>query len=241
MTQNTNTEIIQQWAAMPRSAIEAFGDEGDFARQALLTPTILSLLGDVAGKRILDAGCGNGYLCRLLSELGAKVTGLEPAAPLLDYALEREGKEPQEIRYIQADLTSWRSEDRFDNVIANMVLMDIPDYQAALDTCLAHLKPNGRLLISLTHPCFEASDSEFREKGFIAVREYFQTYRIPQQWGDRFHRPLSDYFNALIQRGGLIKAVVEPKLTTSQAQYPVEKERNLYIPSFILILASKSA
>jgi hypothetical protein len=35
-------------------------------------------------------------------------------------------------------------------------------------------------------------------------------------------------------------AVIEPKLDESQAQYPVEKERNLHVPAFILIRVKKS-
>ena len=86
MTPFTNAQIIQQWSALAPESGAAFGDEGDFARQALLNPTLFELLGDVAGQTILDAGCGNGYLARLLSQRGAKVVGLEPATPLFQYA-----------------------------------------------------------------------------------------------------------------------------------------------------------
>ena len=240
MTEKTNTEVIQQWASIPQDVIEAFGDEGDYARQSLLNPTIFNLLGDVNGKTILDAGCGNGYLCRLLAQRGAKVTGLEPAYVLIQYAIKREKKEPLYIDYIQADLTTWRSEKRFDIVIANMVLMDIPDYEAALDTCFVHLQPGGELILSLTHPCFEGSDSEYRTQGHLIVKEYFEIYQIKQQWSERIHRPLSDYFRALLARGSEVQAVIEPKLDESQAQYPVEQERNLHVPGFIVIKVGKS-
>ena len=56
------------------------------------------------------------------------MTGLEPATSLFDYAQGREEEEPLGIDYIQADLSTWRDERRFDIVIANMVLMDIPDF-----------------------------------------------------------------------------------------------------------------
>ena len=225
---------------MPREMIEAFGEEGDFSRQHLLNPTIFSLLGDAAGLQILDAGCGNGYLSRMLAKRGATVTGVEPATALVQYAIEREANEPQGITYYEADLTRWRSTQRFDAVIANMVLMDIADYEAALDSCLYHLREGGKFIFSLTHPCFEASDSQFREIGHIAVKSYFEQVELEQQWGNRFHRPLSDYLNALIQRGGIISAVVEPQLDPSKAQYPLAIERNLHVPAFIVICVRKA-
>ena len=235
----TNSQIIEEWSALPPESGELFGDEGDFARQALLNPTIFGLLGDIAGQTILDAGCGNGYLSRLMSKKGAKVVGLEPAAPLIQYAIQREQQEPLGIEYVQADLAYWETEQRFDAIVANMVLMDIPDYEAALDRCFEHLGVNGRFIFSITHPCFEASDSEFRANGYITVKDYFQPYVIQQGISHRVHRPLSHYFQALLVRGGRIDAIIEPQLTPEQAQYPLEQERNLHIPSFIVIQVSK--
>lgn len=75
----TNNDIIRAWGNAPQDAALQHGDEGDFARQHLLNPALFSLLGDVQGKTILDAGCGQGYLCRMLAKRGAIVTGVEPA------------------------------------------------------------------------------------------------------------------------------------------------------------------
>ncbi len=236
-----SAEIIQQWSNIPRAFIEAFGDEGDFAHQHLLNPTIFALLGDIRGKRILDAGCGTGYLSRLLTKQGAQVVGLEPAM-LVQYAIEREQSEPLGVEYIQADLTVWRDSDYvFDVVVVNMVLMDIPDYKAALDTCFVHLRQGGQLILSLTHPCFEESDSDYLAKGYIAVKEYFSEYRIEQRWSGRFHRPLGHYFDAILQRGGIIQAVIEPQLAEKHVRSAPETERNLHVPAFIVIQAMASS
>ncbi len=237
----SNAEAIAHWATIPQEFIDSFGDEGDVAHQYLLTPTIFALLGDIQGKTILDAGCGQGYLARLLSKRGAQVTGLEPATLLIEYAIKREEAEHSGIRYIQADLSTFAEPTQsFDIIIANMVLMDIPDDEAAIDACFAHLRPSGQFICSLIHPCFEESDSVFQGQGYIAVHEYFREYAIPQRWGYRFHRPLSHYFAALIRRGGLIRAVVEPQLDPAQAKGALSENRNLHVPAFIVIQAIKS-
>ena len=109
MKEMTNTDAISAWSLYPQDLIEDFGDEGDFTRKYLLNSTIFTLLGDVKGKTILDAGCGQGYLSRLLAKRGAKVTGLEPAEAFYTYAFQREQAERLGITYLQADLSFWAS------------------------------------------------------------------------------------------------------------------------------------
>src|SRR5579875_512278 len=70
-----NHAVIAAWAAAT-DHLDDFGEEGDFTRQHLLNPAIFALLGLVDGRTILDAGCGQGYLCRLLAKRGARITGV---------------------------------------------------------------------------------------------------------------------------------------------------------------------
>ncbi len=44
------------------------------------------------GRRVLDAGCGNGYFSRMLAGRGAEVTGVEPAESLISFAREKAGE-----------------------------------------------------------------------------------------------------------------------------------------------------
>src|SRR5215469_9592543 len=133
----TNDEAIQGWAQFPREILDAMEPDGDFCRRHLLNPALLRMLGDVRGRRILDAGCGHGYLSRMLARRGARVTGVEPARALHDYAAEHEAADPLGIRYVQADLCRLPGlGEPFDAVVASMVLMDIPDWTAALKACV---------------------------------------------------------------------------------------------------------
>jgi len=56
----TNEAAIARWSTFPRERLEAMDEEGDFAKRHLVNPVLFRLLGDVGGRRILDAGCGNG-------------------------------------------------------------------------------------------------------------------------------------------------------------------------------------
>src|SRR5690349_11351644 len=113
----SNDEVIAAWASAAGEAAN-FGEEGDFGRKHLLNPTIFALLGDVTGRRILDAGCGQGYLSRMLARRGAIVSGVEPAEGWFHYSLARETVEPLGITYLQRDLSALTGlEHRFDAVV----------------------------------------------------------------------------------------------------------------------------
>src|SRR5438309_10233562 len=100
----TNEAAIERWNAMPREAVERLGPDGDFAKRHLLNPTLLRMLGELPGRRLLDAGCGHGYLSRMLARAGATVVCVEPAAPLFEHAVAQEAAQPLDVRYVRADL-----------------------------------------------------------------------------------------------------------------------------------------
>jgi 2-polyprenyl-3-methyl-5-hydroxy-6-metoxy-1,4-benzoquinol methylase len=241
----SNHDNIQAWSAYSREMIEAIGDEGDAARRYILNPVLFALVGDIAGRAILDAGCGTGYLCRLFAKQGVQVTGVEPAASLFGYAVECEQTEPLGIDYIQEDLSLFTPDHvAFDIVVANMVFMDIPDYQSAIQHCINALKPGGHFIFSLLHPCFDEVDRPdfekgYSTKGYIRVDEYLHKFMVQQIVGYYIHRPLSAYLNLVIDAGCTIRQVIEPTLTPEGMAVLGEQNRNLHIPNFIVISARK--
>ena len=90
----TNQTAIERRSVMPREVLAEMAADGDFCKRHLMNPVLLRMLGDVTGRLILDAGCGNGYLSRMLARAGAQVTGVEPAAALFEFAAANERAQP---------------------------------------------------------------------------------------------------------------------------------------------------
>lgn len=241
MSENSNRAAIEAWGRNAVAALAAIGEKGDFARQHLLNPSIFELLGDVAGLRILDAGCGNGYLSRLSSRRGALVVGVEPVSAFVDYALEREAEEPLGVEYVRADLAYFTRPAAFDAVVANMVFMDIPDFEPALRNCVACLVSGGLLVFSILHPCFEEGAAAYARRGAIEVREYLEEFVTSQTLASTllYHRPLSRYLNLTIDAGCAIKRIVEPRLAATVADANPEYRRDAHVPSFLIVAAVK--
>ncbi len=241
MPKISNQQVIDDWSKIPSDFLKNFGNEGDFSRKYLLNPTIFKLLGNIKGKIVLDAGCGNGYLSVLMAKKGGVVTGIEPAKTLIDFAIATEGKNQLGIKYIQGDLSSFSEmKQKFDAVVSNMVFMDIPDYKEAIKNCINAIKPGGLFVFSISHPAFEESSSEYLKKHYIVVKEYFKEFETKPLFGYSFHHPLSNYINLVIKLGCIIKEIAEPQLDEKILKINPEAERDFHVPSFLVIKAEKS-
>jgi 2-polyprenyl-3-methyl-5-hydroxy-6-metoxy-1,4-benzoquinol methylase len=236
----TNKRVIAEWGEVPREVLAAIGPYGDFAREHLLNDAMFGMLGDVSGKRVLDAGCGHGYFSRLLAARGAGVVGVEPATSLFDYAVEAERRESHGIRYVKEDLSTLPDLGIFDAVVANMVFIGIPQWRDAMRRCVESLSPGGTFVFSLTHPCFENARSSWLQHGAVLVREYLHEYENVVPYAADFHRPLSQYVNHVISLGCDIVELSEPGLDPAAAVGgPDGVEAYIHVPPFVIVAARR--
>jgi ubiquinone/menaquinone biosynthesis C-methylase UbiE len=211
---------------------ERQGDEGDLWHRTLIDPTLLRMLGPVKKLRVLDLACGNGYLSRKLARSGAKVTGVDASAAMIERARAREDREALDVSYHVADASSLDGlEDAtFDVVVCNMAIMDMPDAEEALREAARVLRSAGRLVISLAHPCFDLGEDSgwaVEKVGptttvFRKVSRYREVAQKRAHWRGEagriwyttsYHRPLSWYFRALRGAGFVVSAFEEPEPT----------------------------
>jgi SAM-dependent methyltransferase len=102
--------------------------------------SVLDLLGDVSGQRILDLGCGDGVLTACLVEKGASVLGVDSSPEMIADAIAR-GLEASVM-----DATALSFHEEFDAVFSNAVLHWIRDHEAVLAGVHQALKPGGRFI-----------------------------------------------------------------------------------------------
>ena len=117
-----------------------------------ILPRLLDLLGDLAGLSVLDAGCGEGYLARVLAARRAKVTGIDISPRLIQLAREKDPAGVIEYRVADLSAPLPEYEQYFDAIASYLVLNDVYDYRGFIATLGAVLKPGGRLVIALNNP-----------------------------------------------------------------------------------------
>jgi ubiquinone/menaquinone biosynthesis C-methylase UbiE len=177
-------------------------------------PAILALAGDVAGRRILDAGCGSGPLFAALRDQGAIVTGFDASIAMLELARRRLG---DGANLLVADLGGPLPfpDAAFDDVIASLVLHYLQDWTAPLEELRRVLTPGGRLIVSVDHPF--AVNIMHREAG--RKPDYFATYNHTAEWTmgaqtalmSFWHRPLHAMTDAFSAAGFRISVISEPE------------------------------
>jgi SAM-dependent methyltransferase len=242
---------------------EKQGDTGDEWHRLIIDPGLLGRLGELApGTRLLDVGCGNGYLARRLARSGARVVGIDASEELIVRARAYEAREPLGIVYHRADAAHlpMLPDASFDVAIANMSLLDMEDAEGAIAEVGRLLAPRGRFVASLSHPCFDvdtrsAWSVEVGGKGPQKAPLIYRKvtgYRVPHadryQWEippDRFvttvgyHRPLAWYAHALRRAGFVIVDLDEPKPLAEYAGKRVRKEWIDEIPMHLIVEARR--
>jgi SAM-dependent methyltransferase len=176
-------------------------------------PAIVTLAGDVAGRRILDAGCGSGPLMAALRDQGAVVTGLDKSAAMVKLARRRLGDDT-DLHVADLNRPLPFPDDTFDDAIASLVLHYLRDWGPALTELRRVLKPGGRLIMSVDHPF--AVTLMHREAG--RETDYFATTHMTAEWtagGQRallrfWHRPLHAMTDAFTAAGFHITTISEP-------------------------------
>jgi SAM-dependent methyltransferase len=242
MAQNIydNPAFFEGYAQLPRSVQGLDG--------APEWPTLKSMLPDLAGKTVIDLGCGYGWFCRSARELGAaQVTGVDISEKMLARAAELTA-DPA-ITYQRRDLEDVKLEDNsLDLVYSSLALHYLPE----LDTLFRHvqraLKPGGSLVFSMEHPIYTCASrqgwlTDDNGQRFWGVNQYQQEGQRVSNWlADgviKYHRTLGTTLNALIHAGLSLREVNEWGPTQAQiGAWPAlaeEAER----PMLVLIAAVK--
>ena len=197
-------------------------------------PAVLSLLPNVDGRAVFDAGCGPGWYAEYLLARGASVTAVDVSPKMVALARSRLG---DRARVVQADLgrpLDFVPDDAFDLVLAPLVMHYLQDWQPVFAEFQRILRVGGRLLFSTHHPTMDYL--------LFQTASYFTTELLEDQWRIgkvRFYRrPLTSMIEALAKSGFVVERIVEPRPTEEFRQAnPADYEKLATQPWFIVIRA----
>jgi len=227
-------QVHEAWEKKAAFWNEMMG-EGNAFQRVLIGPATERLLRVLPGETVLDVACGNGVFSRRLAELGARVVAVDFSEKFVELARARteEAGYGDAVEYLVADATDEKrmlalGEERFDAVVCNMALMDMPVIDPLMRALRRLLEPRGRFVFSVQHPAFnsnavrlalEVEDREgtLVETYSVRVTGYLQ---VPPGKGagmpgepvahPYFHRPLSELFGTCFRAGFAVDGLEEP-------------------------------
>jgi SAM-dependent methyltransferase len=238
------------------------GDQGSEYHKHVVLPGVIRLLEPKSGQEILDVACGQGVLCRMLQALGANVTGIDAAGPLIERARQRSAGATQGLRFFTADARELADHPglppgSFDAAVCVLAIQNIHPLPSVFRGIAKSLKTGGRLVIAMMHPCFRApkqshwgwddrANIQYRriDKYLLPFKERIITNPgIDQETATlAFHRPLQTYVESLRNEGFLIDAMEEwpsHKTSDSGPRAGAENIAREEIPLFMAIRAVK--
>ncbi|HEX3135535.1 MAG TPA: methyltransferase domain-containing protein [Planctomycetota bacterium] len=234
------------------------GERGDDFHSQLLLPAVARQLQARPGQRILDVCCGQGVLGRFLGEAGMEVVGVDASPSLVAAATARAGYRE---RYVVGDartLDAVLPGQRFDHAALVMAVQDLDPIEPVFAGLRSLVKPGGRIVIVMTHPCFripKRTSWGFDEEVGVQYRRlkaYMSPIALPirthpGQVNDSssttsFHRPLHHYLTALGTAGLAVVGCEELCSTrrgTQGIRSSAEDRAAKEFPVFMVITATR--
>jgi len=249
-----NNRNDTSWESSHKWYDSIVGEKGHYYHEHVVLPNTFRLLALQSGDSVLDLGCGQGVLSRHLP-------------PQVDYAgvdaspsLIKEAKKRSQKPFYVADITKplTLKHPPFSHATLILVIQNLEDHENALENASRCLKPGGKLLLVLNHPCFRIPRQsswgidEPKKLQYRRLDLYMSPLKIPIQtkpsageasettWS--FHHPLSAYVQALTKSGFLIEKLEEwtsdKKSTGPKAR--MENRSREEFPLFLALLAQKA-
>jgi SAM-dependent methyltransferase len=215
-------------------AADYLAAEGNPYNDLYEQPGLRALLPPVAGRRVLDAGCGAGRLSAWLVEQGAEVVGIDASTEMIRLARKRVPGASFGVADLDEPLDF--DDDSFDLAVASLVMHYLRDWVPTLRELRRVLRPNGAFVLSTHQPTMDAE--------LAGSRNYFATELLRDRWtvGGReyevrfWHRPLSAMFRAFKEAGFVVDELSEPQpLPECRDRFPEAWERLTTKPHFLFL------
>jgi ubiquinone/menaquinone biosynthesis C-methylase UbiE len=229
----------------------------DYYRLEFFGPAQVALCGDVTGLRVLDVGCGSGYLARELARRGARVTAVDLSPRMIEHARRLERAEPLDIELAVADaetIDGTYGAASFDLVTSCLALQDMAHPDRALRAMHTVLRAGGRAVLSISHPC---TDTPYREwdkddagrKRALRIDRYFDRDVVTYHWRGwsydfttpAVHATLEEWVAWMFDAGFTLRAFREPRPTDDAVRARPDLEDAARVPYYAMFVLERTA
>jgi SAM-dependent methyltransferase len=207
------------------------------------------LLGDVAGRRVLEVGCGSAPCSRWLRTAGADAVALDLSGGMLARAAELNRSSGVDVPLVQADAGALPLADASFDLACSAYggLPFVADARAVLAEVRRVLRPGGRFVASVNHPMRWPFPDSPDPADLRIVSSYFDRtpYVEVDDDGDvsyvEHHRTVGDWVRAVVGAGLVLEDLIEPEWTPGRTENwgQWSPERGALVPGTLIVVTAK--
>ena len=191
-------QIQQSWEANADAWIEAIQYNKIESRRAATDEAILQAVLRYKPRRVLDVGCGEGWLTRALANRCIEVVGVDGCRALVDRAREKGGGCFRAIGYDEIITDPAILGQSYDGIVCNFSLLgeEIGDLLRSLRQAIVS---DGHLLIQTVHPFTACQQQSYIDGWKTETFDNFGgDFREPMPW---YFRTVSSWFQQVSEAG----------------------------------------
>ncbi len=241
---------MKQWEAIAKN-YEVERDTLSFPA-LLIDGLVCKLLGNGAGRALLDYGAGSGTLSRLSCRQGYRVLAYDPMPEMRAIFERLTPHDAYGAIALLADASAIPG-STFDVILCINIFDHVLDIPAVLSRFRDALKPNGRLILSIPHPLKnlggwvkEQHQGEWRYL-YYRLNDYLKEGEVKRSREDvngnliisevvSQHRTISTYYNWIIEAGFTVERMYEPAPEPEdESRFPILYTQCVRIPYFWIL------
>ena len=161
MTTLSDSEIINSWHSNAIPWIKAIANEEIESRMLVTNKAIIHRILEHKPQSMLDIGCGEGWLSRVIAKNGVQVLGIDIVPALIDYGNQQGNAQFDICAY--ANLPTYQFGRQFDCIVCNFSLLGKESTETVIATAKNLLSENGKLIIQTLHPVVACGDLPYED------------------------------------------------------------------------------
>jgi SAM-dependent methyltransferase len=201
--------------------------------------------GNLAGKRVLELGCGGGQNLVAMAKQGAHAIGLDFSSEQLAGARRLAEREKVKVELHKGDLAElvFLRAESIDVVFSAYALGLVADLNRVFRQAHRVLKPNSALVFSMPHPASHLIDDDDPAQPLLIRRSYFDRTGINYDWEglplSAHHHTFSDLFTGLSRANFRVDTVLEPEPLPDGHRSPHWRDVYGWVPRTLVLRARK--
>ena len=204
----SDERVLRSWSANVTSWTDAVRDRKIESRNLVTDDAVVAVVSELEPRTVLDLGCGEGWLTRKLVEAGARVTGVDAVAGLIEEAQKAGGGEFITASY--EEIAAGALDITVDAVVANFALIGKEAVDNIVRAIPRLLNPGGSFIVQTLHPYTASGERPYADGWREGTWAGF---------GPEFTDPAPWYFRTV---GTWVSLFVSAGLTVTQLREPID-------------------